>query len=499
LKSWNQIYLYIKEEIIDIKGKVPPFLGKISLDSRKIESGDIFFAFPGTREDGKKYIPDAINKGAQVIFYEGDLSSSFYAEEILFVKVKDIFKSLGIVASALYDFPAQRLKIIGVTGTNGKTTVTNLLYHFWNQKGLKAGLIGTIEYRIDEEVFSSNFTTPQPHELQDLLRKMVDKNITHVAMEVSSHALSLKRIEGVNFCGTVFTNLTQDHLDFHKTMEDYFQAKLRIFDYLIPSGFSILNKDNEWTKKVDLKDKKVYWVSLYDSNMEIFLRKDISNEKGMYLEIDTPKGIVYIDTKLRGRFNIYNILFAVGALVAMDEDIGLIGNYLSTFSGVKGRLEFINDGQPFNVIVDYAHTPDGLQNLLETISEFNKGKKIVVFGCGGDRDPTKRDKMGSIAAKLSDFIILTSDNPRTEDPMKIIKDIEVGVKNACFSNYIIIENREEAIKTAIEMAEEGDTVVIAGKGHENYQIVGDKRFPFSDQDIARKYIKRKLTKNESYC
>ncbi|MFN3699336.1 MAG: UDP-N-acetylmuramoyl-L-alanyl-D-glutamate--2,6-diaminopimelate ligase, partial [Dictyoglomus sp.] len=379
-------------------------------------------------------------------------------------------------------------------GTNGKTTTTNLLFHYWKSQGLKAGLIGTIDYRVDDEFYPSNFTTPQPHELQELLSRMVNKGVEYVAMEISSHALALKRTEGVLLKGAVFTNLTQDHLDFHVTMENYFQAKLKIFNYLDREGFVVLNKDDEWVRRVDIKDKKVLWVSIKDEG-DIRVNKFKNTDYGMFLEIKTPYGNLPIDSKLKGRFNMYNLLFAVGVLISLGEPLDKISKHLSTFEGVKGRLEFINLGQDFNVIVDYAHTPDGLYNVLQTVREFTKGKIITVFGCGGDRDPTKRDKMGEISAKLSDIVIVTSDNPRTEDPFKIIQDIEKGIKRINFKDYYIIENREEAIKRAIEIAQEGDSVLIAGKGHEDYQIIGGNKIPFSDQEIAKRYLKERIEKN----
>jgi len=495
LKNLQDILSYFKDEIIDIIGRTSLYVEGISVDSRKVKNGYVFFALPGTKEDGKKYIDHAISNGAKVIFYNGDLNHSI-KDGITYIKVNDIFKVLGIFSSSFYDFPNKYLKIFGVTGTNGKTTTANLIYHYWKSKGNKSGLIGTIDYRIDDEIYPSNFTTPQPHELQELLRRMVDKKIEYVSMELSSHALALKRIEGLEFKGVIFTNLTQDHLDFHKTMEEYFNAKMKIFNYLEQDGFGIINKDNEWTGRINFKDRKIYWVSLYDEKADIALKKVFIDKMGMFIEAITPKGQIELFTKLRGKFNIYNLLFAVGLLIASGEKLDDIAKYLATFEGVKGRLEFIEEGQDFNVIVDYAHTPDGLLNVLETIKEFTKGRIIVVFGCGGDRDPTKRDKMGEISAKLSDYVIITSDNPRTEDPLKIIRDIEVGVKRVGFKNYEIIENREEAIKKAIEIAKENDTVLIAGKGHENYQIIGTQKYPFSDQEVARKYIRERLSKHE---
>lgn len=495
MKSLDEILMFIKEHIIEMIGNTPAYITDISVDSRNISNNSAFFALPGTKDDGKRYINEAISKGAKVIFYEGELGDRF-AESVLYVKVKNIFEVLGKFSSAFYDFPARKLDIIGVTGTNGKTTTTNLLFHYWKTRGLKAGLIGTIEYKMDNERYPSNFTTPQSHELQRLFKEMVDKDIKYVAMEVSSHALALKRVEGVVLKGVVFTNLTQDHLDFHKTMEDYFQTKLKIFNYLDSDGFVVLNKDNEWTRRVEIKNKKIFWVSLNEVS-DIYLKRYENTDYGMFLEIGTPLGDVFINSKLKGKFNIYNILFAVGVLIAFEEPLEEISRHLSTFNGVKGRLEFIDLGQNFNVIVDYAHTPDGLYNVLQTVKEFTKGRTIVVFGCGGDRDPTKRDKMGEISANLSDIVIITSDNPRTEDPLKIIRDIEKGIKRTNFKDYYIIEDREEAIKKAIEIAQDGDTVLIAGKGHEDYQIIGTKKIPFSDQEVAKKYIIRRIIKNEA--
>lgn len=495
MKSLEEVLESVKEYIVEIKGKMPEDVMNISTDSRKISKSSVFFALPGTKDDGKRYINDAISNGAKIVFYEGELEDKL-SENVLYIRVNDIFEVLGKFSAAFYNFPAHKLSIIGVTGTNGKTTTTNLLYHYWKCRGLKAGLIGTIDYRIDNEIYASNFTTPQPHELQELFKRMVDREVKYVAMEVSSHALALKRIEGVTLKGIVFTNLTQDHLDFHKTMEDYFQAKLKIFNYLDSDGFVILNKDNEWTRKVNLKNDKTFWVSLEEKS-DVYLKNYKNTEDGVFLKVVTPLGELNIESKLKGRFNIYNILFAVGVLVALNEPLNEISKYLSLFNGVKGRLEFINLGQNFNVIVDYAHTPDGLYNVLQTVREFTRGRIIVVFGCGGDRDPTKRDKMGEISASLSDVVIITSDNPRTEDPLKIIKDIEKGVIRKNFKDYCIIEDREEAIKKAIEIAQDGDTVLIAGKGHEDYQIIGTRKIPFSDQEVARKYLMRRVLKNEA--
>lgn len=482
---------YVKDYVIEVIGDVDLGITGITTDSRKVRKGNIFFALPGTKDDGKNYISDAISKGASAVFLEGEINNIY---NVPLVRVREILDVLSKVSCYFYDFPSKYLNIIGVTGTNGKTTTTNLLYHYWKSKGIRAGLIGTIEYKIDDESYPSNFTTPQPQELQEILRKMVNREVKFLAMEISSHALALKRVDGISLKGAVFTNLTQDHLDFHKTMEEYFQAKLKIFNYLEDGGFAVINRDNEWTRRISLPNRRVFWVSL--KNGDLYLKKYENTNNGMLLEIGTPLGDLVIDTKLKGKFNIYNILFAVGVLIGLGEPLEDISKFLSTFNGVKGRLELIREGQNFDVIVDYAHTPDGLFNVLQTVKEFTKGRVIVVFGCGGDRDPTKRDKMGEISARLADIVIVTSDNPRTEDPLKIIRQIEEGIKRVGRSDYFVIENREEAIKKAIEIAKEGDSVLIAGKGHEDYQIIGNTKIPFSDQEVAKKYILERL-KNES--
>lgn len=481
---------YIKDEILYMTNRIPEGVSGISLDSRKIKKDEIFFAMPGQKEDGKKFIPSAIEKGSRVIIYQGDCDRTL-DKDVLYIKVKDIYKVLGKISSWFNNFPAQKLTIIGITGTKGKTTTSHLLYHLWKTKGEKAGLIGTIYNKIDHQEIPSYFTTPQPPELQALLKRMVDNDVKYVAMEVSSHALALRRVEEVFFDGVVFINLSQDHLDFHKTMEDYFEAKKKIFNHLKPNGFSILNKDDCWVNKINLSNRKTLWFS-FEENSDIYPVFLENKREGLKVKLNTPKGILYLELKLRGRFNLVNIMAATSVAVALNEDLEIIKNAFESLPQIPGRLEFIDEGQDFSVVVDYAHTSDSLLNLLKTISEFTEGKKILVFGCGGDRDPYKRPVMGEIAGLYSDFVIITSDNPRTEDPYKIIRDIEEGIKKVNFRDYIIIENREQAIKTAIEIAKPKDCVIIAGKGHEDYQIIGTTKIFFNDKEIARNYIRERI-------
>ncbi len=490
MKALREGIEYIKDEILYMTGKIPEKVSGISLDSREIKENFIFFAMPGQKEDGKKFIPSAIEKGSRVVFYQGDYEGTF-DKDVLYIKVKDIYKALGKLSSWFNNFPAQKLTIIGITGTKGKTTTSHLLYYLWKTKGEKAGLIGTIYNKIDDQEIPSSFTTPQSPELQALLKRMVDNGIKYVAMEVSSHALALRRVEEVFFDGVVFINLSQDHLDFHKTMEEYFETKKRIFNHLKPNGFSILNKDDYWVSKINFPNKKTLWFS-FEENSDIYPIFLENKREGLKVKLNTPKGILDLELKLRGRFNLVNIMAATSVAIALNEDLDVIKKAFESFPQVPGRLEFIDEGQDFSVVVDYAHTPDSLLNLLKTISEFTEGKKILVFGCGGDRDPYKRPLMGEIAGLYSDFVIITSDNPRTEDPIKIIKDIEEGIRRVSFKDYIIVENREQAIKTAIEIAKPKDCVIIAGKGHENYQIIGTTKIFFNDKEVARKYIKEKI-------
>jgi len=480
---------YVKNEILDIEGDIEGYISGISLDSREIKPGYIFFALKGQKEHGKKYIPDVIKKGARVIICEEDIKEK--PENILFLKVNDIYKVLGKLSSWFYDFPSQKLNIIGITGTKGKTTTSHLLYHLWKIKGEKAGLIGTIHNKIDDETLPANFTTPQPPEIHSLLRNMLNKGVRYVAMEISSHALALRRTEELYLDGAIFTNFSQDHLDFHKTMEDYFLAKKKIFDHLKPNGFCVLNRDDSWINKIEINNRKVYWFS-FSKNSDIYPIYWENTNYGLILKLHTPKGILDLNLKLRGKFNIENIMSATCCAIALDEELDIIKKAWETFPQVPGRLEFINEGQDFFVIIDYAHTPESLKSLLKTVSEFTEGRKILVFGCGGDRDPFKRPIMGKIAGEYSDFVIITSDNPRTEDPIKIINSIEEGIKMTGFKNYKIIENREEAIRYAIKIALPKDSVIIAGKGHEEYQIIGYNKIPFSDREIAKRYIKEKI-------
>jgi len=489
MKNFKEGLDYVKEEIISVKGKVPEYISGISVDSRNVKENYVFFAMPGQKEDGKKYIKSAIENGAICIIFSGELSEDYFVDNISYVQVRDIQKVLGRLSAWFNDFPSQKLTIIGVTGTNGKTTVTHLLYHYWKTKGEKAGLIGTIYNKLDEETLSTNFTTPQPPELQSLLKKMVEKGIKYVSMEISSHALALRRTEDLYIDGAVFTNLTQDHLDFHHTMEEYFSAKKKIFNLLKRDGFGVLNKDDDWIKQVFINNKTI-WCSLYDK-ADLYVSHWENREEGLKLLISTPKGDLDLNLKLRGKFNVYNILLATGVLIGLDEDLENIKYAWESFNGVPGRLEFVDEGQNFSVIIDYAHTPDGLYNILSTVSEFTKGRKILVFGCGGDRDPFKRPKMGEIAGKLADYVIITSDNPRNEDPYKIIREIEEGIKGSGFKDYVVIENRELAIKHAIEVAKQGDSVIIAGKGHEDYQIIGSEKIHFSDKEVAQKYLRER--------
>ena len=409
--------------------------------------------------------------------------------DVTYVKVEDLRKKLGKIASNYYDEPQNNLKIVGITGTNGKTTTT---YIMETLLGENIARLGTIEYKIGDEIIDAPNTTPESLDIIKMCKKAVDKGINYLVMEVSSHALELGRVDMLKFDTAVFTNLTQDHLDFHKTMENYFEAKSKLFSKLKDGAKGVVNIDDEWGKKLYKKESsKCVSISLDTANITGRIAEYTNHD--MVVEI-AYKGEKYsFTTELMGKFNLYNILGAIGAATALGIDIKDIIEKMKSVKKVPGRFETINEKQDYMVVVDYAHTDDGLINILQALKELKKGKIITVFGAGGDRDKTKRPKMAKAAAKYSDYVIITSDNPRTEDPSEILKDVEAGLIEINFpkERYEIIEQRENAIAKAVEIVQTGDIVLIAGKGHETYQIIGKEKHHFDDREVARKYIKVK--------
>ncbi len=470
----------------------------IAFDSRAVKPGYIFVAIKGEKTDGHLYIEDALNRGAILIIAEREISFREGIRPVIYVK--NSRDALARLATNFYGQPSEKLFLIGVTGTNGKTTTTYLLKSILDVAGFKTGLVGTINYIIGDEVIESSHTTPESVDLQALLRKMVDASISHAVMEVSSHALQLRRVEYTLFRRAVFTNLTRDHLDFHKNMSMYFRAKKRLFsDLLAPDGTGIINIDDDYGKKLTASINNVITYGIMSGDCRAL---NIENSiKGLVFDISYRDIRFRVRSSLVGIINVYNILGAALTALSMEIPPDVIQEGIRGLKSVKGRFQIIDEGQDFLCIVDYAHTDDALKRLILTAREIlqasnerEDGPRIItLFGCGGDRDRSKRPLMGEIATKLSDYVIITSDNPRSENPLKIIDDILSGVTG---DNYTVIPDRKDAIKYAVDMARSGDIVIVAGKGHEEYQEINGKRYPFSDEEYLRRFITEKLMSGE---
>lgn len=477
--------LLYKVSIEKLIGNVGSSIKNISFDSRKIESGYIFFAIKGYDLDGHKYIPQAIIQGATVVVCE-ELPEEL-SDYVTYVQVKNSSIALGIVASNFYDNPSEKLTLAGITGTNGKTTTTTLLYNLFTQLGFRCALLSTIENRISDKVLNSNHTTPDPITINQLLAQAVDEGCQYAFMEVSSHGIHQNRLAGLTFKIGAFTNITHDHLDYHQTFSNYIAAKKKFFDELPKTAIAITNMDdkNGLIMLQNTNAKKVTYS--LKSNSE-YKGKIIENRlDGMLLQFNNQE----FWTVLAGKFNAYNELLAYTIASELGFDSLDIVTALSKLQRVKGRFEtYVSDDKKY-IIVDYAHTPDALQNILEAInqSRTRNEKLITVFGCGGHRDKEKRPKMGNIATRLSDLAIITSDNPRDENPDEIIQEIETGIEPQNTNKYLSITDRKQAIRTAIKMAAPKDIILIAGKGHENYQEINGKHFPFDDMKIAKELLK----------
>ena len=471
----------------EIRGNLQKEVKGITMNSLQVENGFMFVAVKGTRTDGHNYIGNAIDKGASVVVCETFPQS--FNKEITYVKVKDSAAALGIMAANFYDNPSEDLNLIGVTGTNGKTTIVTLLHNTFRSLGYKTGLISTIVNKIDNKEIKATHTTPDAVSINALLRQMADAGCDYAFMEVSSHAVVQQRIAGLQFTGGVFTNLTHDHLDYHKTFKDYLNAKKRFFDTLPKSAFALTNIDDK-NGAIMLQNCAAHKKSYALKNMADFKGKILENSfEGLHMTINNRE----IYSLLTGTFNAYNLLavYATAALLGIPDEEILIE--LSKLTGAPGRFEVLKSGNGITAIVDYAHTPDALKNVLETINEVRsgKGKLITVTGAGGDRDKTKRPEMAQIASVLSDKLILTSDNPRSEDPQKILDDMKAGVDITRRKKMLVITDRREAIKAAIMLAEPGDIVLVAGKGHENYQEIKGKRHHFDDREVIMEIFENK--------
>lgn len=465
-----------------VRGPIDIDITGIAYDSRQVEMGNIFVCICGFKTDGHEYIQDAVKKGAAAVLVQKDIP---YHEGITFVKVDDTRKALAIISAAYFGYPSKKLKLIGVTGTNGKTTTTYMIKSILEQQGYKVGLIGTISNIIGDKKIESKRTTPESYDLQKMFYKMAGLHTDYCVMEVSSHSLALERVYGCFFNVGIFTNLTRDHLDFHKTFENYLNAKVKLFNQ---SKIAAVNIDDNYSDDV-IKKIKIPVASYSVNNKADVTACDIEITSTFSIfKINYKEESIKVNLPLPGRFNVYNALAAASACIYEGVPLSTIKKGLESIKGIPGRSEVIKSDKGFTVIIDYAHTPDGLLNILNTVKEYVKGHIITVFGCGGDRDKTKRPIMGEIAGRLSDFCMVTSDNPRSEDPDAIIDDILPGIKKATH-DYKVIADRKEAIKEAIGLAKADDVVVIAGKGHETYQILKDKTIHFDEREIVRDILK----------
>lgn len=473
-----------------VTGNLDIEIKSLAYDSRQVKPGMLFFAISGLKFDGHDYIDDAVRAGAVGVVVER--SQSNLPNNICQIKVADSRMAMALFSSAFYHHPSSKLKLIGVTGTNGKTTTSFLIEKIFSAAGKKTGLIGTIEYMIAGKSYTAERTTPESLDLQAILASMVKAGVEVAVMEVSSHASQLKRIDGCHFSAFVFTNLTQDHLDFHQSMDQYFQAKARLFtDPRFAGASQIVNIDDEYGRRLCFHDQSCL---TYGFSSEAAVRGDNLkhlDSGGLSLSVSGPGKFLELSTGMNGIFNGENILAAVSAAWKFGVPDEAILKALMSAKNVSGRFEPVNQGQTFQVIVDYAHTPDGLRQLLRAARTATSGRIITVFGCGGDRDRAKRPLMGKIVGKLSDIAIVTSDNPRSERPEKIIDDILEGMGNSK-ADYKVIIDRHQAIKVAISQAKKGDIVLIAGKGHETGQIFADKIVPFDDRLVAKEILKENM-------
>jgi UDP-N-acetylmuramoyl-L-alanyl-D-glutamate--2,6-diaminopimelate ligase len=458
--------LLVHSEILDSQGDMDININAISLNSKVVEQNSLFVALKGNVVDGHQYINNAIENGVQAIVFQDEPSE--YKDGIVYIKVADSHDAIGKIASAFYGNPSSHLKLIGVTGTNGKTTVTTLLHQLFRNRGYKTGMIGTVVNKINDMSFEALRTTPDPITLNKLLKAMVDAECSYCFMEVSSHAVSEKRISGIIFAGGVFTNLTLDHLDYHKTLENYRDAKKMFFDLLPQDAFALSNKDDP-SGEYMVKDTKAksYFYSLKS--------KTDFNEK--------------LSTKLIGEFNAYNVLAIYGAAIILGEDSKKVKEEIKRLEPVEGRFQYFKNHNDVTGIVDYAHTPDALDNVLRTIGAMKKNNRVIsVFGCGGDRDRSKRPLMARIGYDMSDIVILTSDNPRTENPDEILSEMKKGIEDINDGKVYVISDRREAIQKACTLASKGDYILIAGKGHEKYQEINGIKNHFDDMEELKKYL-----------
>ena len=467
----------------------------VTHDSRQAKPGSVFVALPGQRADGATFAPQAIASGAVAIVAERPASGPV---GVPWIVVNDARLNLALLAAEFFGHPSRQMKVVGITGTNGKTTTSYVMHSIFEAAGIRCGLMGTVTYRIGDRQLAAIRTTPEAPEVQGFMRQMVDAGCGACVMEVSSHALVMRRVDGIRFAAGVFTNLTRDHLDFHRNMENYFAAKRRLFEMLPADAPAVINADDPRAASlVETVRRPVTYAVTKDADvtpgpLSFALR-------GLEFDVRMPQGIAHVTSKLVGRPNVYNILAAAGTTAAMGIPIKAIEQGLQRISDVPGRFEVVSStGDDITVVVDYAHTDDALRNLLETARALTSRRLITVFGAGGDRDKTKRPLMGVVAARLSDVVVITSDNPRGEDPARIIEEVKRGAEPEARrgnAEVVAIADRRDAILQAVDRASSGDVVLIAGKGHEKYQEIGGRITPFDDVAVAREALDARRVKS----
>ncbi|MFH1824725.1 MAG: UDP-N-acetylmuramoyl-L-alanyl-D-glutamate--2,6-diaminopimelate ligase [Candidatus Firestonebacteria bacterium] len=482
---------------IKVRGTLNKMIRSISYDSRDVKENSLFVCIPGFKVDGHNYASNAVKKGATAIIAEKEINLD---EGITIIYVKDSRDALANISNEFYNHPSSKLKLIGITGTNGKTTTSYLIRSILNKHSEKVGLIGTISYDINGESFKAKNTTPESLDLQDMLNKMVKNKTDSCVMEVSSHALALHRVSYCEFDMAVFTNVTLDHSDFHKTFDDYIKNKLKLFSNLDKirtkkiNRCAVINLDDSYSKYF-LENTKANIITYGLTKDAVVRAMDINSSiNGLRFIITYQDKSFPVNLKLKGRYNVYNALASASVGFALNIDNEIIKLGLEEVSNVPGRFDWTSTKTGFSIIIDYAHTPDALEKLLNSVKELTPKKIICVFGCGGDRDKSKRPIMGSIASKLANYVILTSDNPRTEEPTDIMKEIKSGIVG---ENFEEIKDRKEAILKAINLSQKDEVVVIAGKGHEDYQIIGSNIIHFNDKEIVTEILKSKDIWKES--
>ena len=474
----NMLYKVRLKQVI---GNTNVLVTSIAIDSRQVIAGGVFIAIKGVHSDGHLFINQSIKGGAVAIVCE--VIPIERIEGITYIEVKDSSEAVALMAHQFYGEPSKKVKLVGVTGTNGKTTIATVLYKLFTKLGYTCGLVSTIQNIIGKEIIPATHTTPDAVSLNELLSLMVEKDCTHVFMECSSHAIHQNRIAGLQFAGSLFSNITHDHLDYHKTFDEYIKVKKKFFDDLPSTAFAITNLDDK-RGMVMLQNThaKKYTYSL--KTLADFKGKILDNAlTGLQMLVNN----VEVHFRLIGEFNAYNLLAVYGAAVCLEEDKFQVLTALSMLTGAEGRFDYIISKSRIIGIIDYAHTPDALENVLSTIKKLKKGYEqvITVVGCGGDRDKTKRPIMAQTACNLSDKVILTSDNPRSEEIADILKEMETGLDSAAKRKYISIADRKEAIKTAVSLAKDDDIILVAGKGHEKYQDIKGTKYPFDDKEVLR--------------